>query len=107
MPPHVFKNYIFKFNGQIFDGEPLNIKQSKNGTRYWANSSDPNTNFPISFAAKLYNNGNSFQQYNENTGMIYEWDRVRMSYSEDIGTFKIKIFLKWRTPRDRHWHRVQ
>ena len=94
-------------NNKKFNDETLKIGISDDKNRYWVSEDDTDTFFPVKFGEMLYNNNDSFATFNEEQQLIYHWDTVTMSYTRDIGSFSIKIFLKWRRPEDKHWRRIQ
>lgn len=107
MPPITFDKYFLNNNNKEFNGEKLCMATSNNNNRYWVSENDKDTFFPVALGEMIYNNNNKFFAYNEEDKVIYEWDKVYMNYTRDIGSFTIRIFLKWRLPTDKHWRRLQ
>ena len=106
MSPYIWDNYIFCHNSKEFNGQKLQIGISKNGNKYWVNSGE-NTYCPVSFIESVWNKKKSFTEHDLESGIIYAWDIVHLSYTRDIGALKIKVFLRWRAPGDRHWQRYK
>lgn len=107
LDPFCWNKYIYDHNEKLYGTERLVIHQSKNKNRFYVNTGDPETNFPITFAQIVWNNGNSFTQFNALLGLWFAWLRVQLNYTQDIGVLRIKVYLKWRLDDDENWSRYK
>lgn len=105
LDPFSWNKYIYDNNEKLYGTERLVIHQSKNKNRFFVNIGDPETNLPVRFAEITWNNGNTFEQYNETLGLWFNLSRMQLNYTKDIGVLKLKSFLKWKLPKDEGWSR--